>query len=729
MPVQPCSPPRRNPWLVWGILALLPGSAAAAPPQREFWRPDPGVAGHPVEVRARASFVASGAHLLVYREEGYVPGAGFEAAAVDELITAFDATIHPRLVALFGPPPDIDHNGAVIVLITRLAGEHARFWRFNQLPDEDAQRWGFHSNEAEILFTDMGFAGNRRGENLTALARAYAELLLYARDPAETAWSRALAAYAPFLCGLASARLLWEGGTTPVPEDPSRAGRTPGLWLPVLQYLRERAGDAGLAALATNPKPGLAALDEVVRQRGIADSAGALFADAALAAWLDDRELAQGRFTFREVNLPRAREAVRVDASRASAGSVTVPAGSPAYLRLQRSGERAQPLTLQGQPEVSWVGRAVLLRPRGPDVELPLSFSPDGIAHLDLSPLQTGEEVIVAVISLPAASPTFDRRLLQLHWGLGWVPRLPGLSATAELRRALAARFPDGGTSATASLSAVMARLTGLHPLPGGGQATTRYAWAPEAARIPDLLLAEAAERRLPARRQPFLRVTPTRVAQEWTNVLIELPGSDPRRWPVVLAAHWDAGRTHVDDSYAHALGAHDNASGVAVALEAAGAIARAPRRAPVVVAFLAGGRHGAAGAQALLDELQGRVAAWIELDAVGVPEPFPNQATVTVEGEPRIPQVNAAILKALREQGLVMRLSEAETSAHTGASAARHRGIAAAVLRTTLVPPAAPEADLPAEVDLALTSPELMALLARAVASVTVTLAGPAPP
>lgn len=714
---------------MWGVLALLPFNATADPLQREFWRPDPGVGGHPVEVRVRASLQAAGAHLIVYREDGYVPAAGVDATAVAQLVTAFDTALHPCLSAVFGAPPDIDDNGAVIVLITRLAGESARFWRFNQLPDDHAQRWGFHSNEAEILYTDMAFAGNRESDNLVELARAYAELLLYARDPAETAWSRALAAYAPFLCGLVGPRALWDGGATPFAEDMGRSHRDHRLWLPVLQYLRERAGDTSLAALAANPKPGLAALEEVVHQRGIADSAGAFFADAAMAAWLDDHHLAQGRFSFRDVHPPRTPEGVRVDASRASAGSLTIPAGTPAYLRLQRSGDRAQPLILQGQPEVSWAGRAVLLRPRGPDLELPLSFSSDGTAHLDLASLQPGEQVVVAVIPLPVAAPTFDRRQVQLQWGLGWIPRLPGLSATDELRRMLAARFPDGGAGATASLSAVMGRLAGLRSLPGGGQVTTRYAWAPEAARVPELLLAEAAERRLPARRQSFLRVTPTRVAQEWTNVLIELPGSDPRRWPVVVAARWDAARTHLDDSYRHALGAHDNASGVAVALEAAGAIARSRHRAPVVVAFLAGGRHGAAGAQALLDELQGRVSAWLELDAVGVPEAFPRHTTITVEGDARIPQFNAALLRALREQGLTMRLSDSHSAAHTGAVAARHRGIAAAVLRSTTFTPAAPETDLPAEVDLALTSPELMVLLARAVASTAVALAGPAPP
>lgn len=706
---------------------MLTSPGLAALQEREFWRPESGPGGHPVEARVRASLVARGTHILVYQEEGFSPASHSQSASIDDVVTAFDKVIHPCLTAVFGPAPDVDGNNAVIVLVTRLSGGAPRFWRFNQLQHAIALRNGFHSNEAELLYTDLGFAGNRRHDNLSTLASAYAELLLYALDPAETAWGRAIAAYAPYHCGLSGPRLLW--GEEPRTRQGNRPGDRPhGLWPLALHYFRERAGEEGLAALARSPAAGLAAWEQLTRARGIADGAAAMLADAAMAAWLADPLLAGGRFSFRTVHPPRQLDA-HLDPSRASAGTLPVPVGFPVYLLLRPSSDKSNPLTLQGQPEVRWVGRAVLLRPRGPDVELPLVFGPDGLAQLDLSELRPGEEVVVAVLPLPAASATFDRRQATLHWGLGWVPRLPRLAMSEDFKRLLSSRFPDGGTSAVTSLLTLMGRLTGERAPARGGPVTTRYAWAPEAARVADLLLAEAADRALPARRQSFLRVTPTRATQEWSNVLIELPGADPRRWPVVVAAHWDATRTHIDDAYAHALGAHDNASGVAVALEAAGAIARARRRAPVVVALLAGGVHGAAGAQALLDELQGRVTAWIELDGVGTPEPYPRHTTITTEGAVGLPMVNAAVLRGLREQGLVQRPGDSHAAPHSGAAAAQHRGVPAVVLRTAVFPPGAPETDLPAEVDLATTSPELMVLLARAVAAMAVALAGPVMP
>jgi len=72
---------------------------------------------------------------------------------------------------------------------------------------------------------------------------------------------------------------------------------------------------------------------------------------------------------------------------------------------------------------VRWLGRAVHLRQRGPDEELPLQFDEDGLARIDLPLLPTGDGVVIAAMALPAMAPDLDRRSLTLLWGLGWVPR------------------------------------------------------------------------------------------------------------------------------------------------------------------------------------------------------------------------------------------------------------------------------------------------------------------
>jgi Zn-dependent M28 family amino/carboxypeptidase len=239
-----------------------------------------------------------------------------------------------------------------------------------------------------------------------------------------------------------------------------------------------------------------------------------------------------------------------------------------------------------------------------------------------------------------------------------------------------------------------------------------------------DVLQQEAGRRGLPVRRMTFLRRAPNDVQQEWTNVVVELPGSDPRRWPVVLAAHWDGARGNLADSYLRALNLNDDASGVAVALEAAGAMSRLRHRAPIIVAFLAGGYQGNAGAHALLDALDGKVAAWVELDGVGVPDRWPRTLTVHLEGGASLLKFPWSVHKEFRRAGLTARNQTEITAPHSGASLAAERGIAALVLQTR-TGYEVEDLDAPPAIERERLSPDLMVLLTKVLASTVVNLAG----
>ncbi len=160
-------------------------------------------------------------------------------------------------MALFGPCPDRDHNGKVILLVTRTAPDEGLFFPFDEMSEPDALRYGFHSNEGEVLFDTFDRQGNRAGRNIQEVAETFHRLLHYSRDPGETSWSRLLANYTPYMCGLASARLLW-GDTDPegrahTPADPW-ASR--GWSLLFVEYLRERLGEESLRDLVLLPGEG-----------------------------------------------------------------------------------------------------------------------------------------------------------------------------------------------------------------------------------------------------------------------------------------------------------------------------------------------------------------------------------------------------------------------------------------------------------------------------------------
>jgi len=712
-------------------LPLVAAAAALFPEVRSFWTVVEGPQLQPGQRQVTARLVRVGERLVVYQEEGYhfsAAGDEDESRQISDAVRVFDETIYPREVELFGPCPDRDENGRVILLLTRLDRRPGLFFPFDEMAEKDALRYGFHSNEGEVLYHTFDEQGNHAGWNVQALAESFHQLLHWARDPGETAWSVLLANYTPYLCGIAPARLLW-GDFDPEgrPHSPADPWGERGWALLFLEYLRDKLGDGGLRDLVSRPEKGLAGVARLLASAKEGVTLDGMLADFAMACWLDDPTIGDGRFVFAQVAPPRPQPVARVVASHPASGAVEVGVGGMAFILIEGDGERSFPLTLQGDGSGRWVGRAVMLRRRGPDQELPLTFSAAGVAHVEIPHLRPADQVVVAVMAAPPDTAGFDRRTLLLRWGLAWVPRAPQDLSRELLGGLLKKALPDGGAAARARLSTTLDRLSGEAPTDANGpQVQTRYAWAPEARAVLEVLRQEASRRDLRARDQNFIRRAPNDIEQEWTNLLIDIPGSDPRRWPVVLAAHWDGARGSLQDSYLRALNLNDNASGVAVALETAAALSRMPHRAPVVVAFLAGGYHDAAGAHALLDQLHGSVTAWVELDGVGVPDSWPRTGYVYLEGAKRSPQFPLRLTQPLKRVGLMPKTEEEITAPHAGASLVAASRAPALVISTHLEPRLADDLDAPQDVERQRMSPELMVLLTKALAQMVVELAGP---
>src|SRR5512136_222119 len=360
-------------------LPLVAAAAFLFPEVRSFWAVAQGPTLQPPQVQVRGRLVQEGVALVVYQEEGYrfsSLGERDEAAQIAAAVTTFDTIIYPQEVALFGPCPDLDSNGKVILLITRVSGSPGLFFPFDEMPEDEALRYGFHSNQGEILYHTFAEQGNRAAWNVRGLAETFHRLLHHQHDPAETAWSTLLSNYTPFMCGLASARLLWGDvdpeGRAHAPSDPWTER---GWSLLFVQYLRDKLGPESLRELATRPEKGLAGLAKLLAERGDRRTPADLMGDFAMACWLDDPALAEGRFAFASVVPPRPLPAARATASRPTSGAVDVGVGGMAFIVVDGDGERPFPLTLQGDPSTAWVGRAVELRRVGPDQELPLEFS------------------------------------------------------------------------------------------------------------------------------------------------------------------------------------------------------------------------------------------------------------------------------------------------------------------------------------------------------------------
>ena len=700
-------------------LPLVIAAAVALPPTRTFWRPEPSAGLQPGQVQVEAALVLEGQRIAVYQQAGHTPAV--DAPALTRMAREFDELVIPRLDALLGPAPDVDGNGRIIVLVSSSTTHDATVLPSDLLSEAEANRYGLHSNQGEVIYHPFAYVGNREALNSVTLSAAYERLVIQAQHPCPPGWSRWLASFAPFLLGQTSPRWLWGDadpqGRSFAPHDP---WSDRGWSVLLIEYLRQRLGDGALRELAHR-----CSLPAATFQDGDRSCSGAdLLADFGMACWLDDPALAGGRFAFAAVDPPRPLAAARTMASRPTSGLLQVGAGGMAFLVLEGSGERSFPLALQGDPEAAWSARAVLTREQGPDEELAFGFSEQALAHLDLPPLAAGEAVVVAIVAQPGDAPGGDRRILTLQWGVGWVPHMTADGGQAYLAEAVRKALPDGGKAVRERLVSTLSRLTGA----ASGTppvVTTRYAYSPAAHQVVEVLSQEAERRGLKAQILPFVHRSPAGVDQEWENVLIELPGGDPRRWPVVLAAHWDAVRGDAEESTARALSASDNAASVATILEVATAISRRPRPNPVLIAFLAGGHHDAAGAAAFIAHRQGRIAGWIELDALGIPERSTRSVFIRLEAPKGLGRLPGGFIHACKEVGLVARVHSELESIHTGALLASKRGIPALVVRGRNPEEAVSDAALPIEVERRRISLDLLTLVAKAVSDATTTAAG----
>ena len=711
------------------VLAVpLLAAAAALPEARSFWTVEAGTDRQPVQREISARLVGEGEHVAFYQEDGYrfsIAGVEDETRQLSNAVRAFDTLIYPRQHELFGPCPDLDDNGRVLVLITRSTWVPAFFWRFDQMTEAEALRFGFHSNQGEVLYLAFERQGNRAAANLAVLAGLFHQLLHHARDPQESGWSQLVAGHAGYLSSVSPVRSLWGDERPLVPNAGPGRPWTDNTWWPLfLEYLRDRFGDEALRALVVGTQPGLEALAPVLVGTPGSPTPAELFADFAIACWLNDPGVAGPRFAFANVVPSRPAPTETLSASRPAAGQFVVGVGGAAYLLLTGDGARPLTLTLLGEPAVAWIGRAVHLRRTGPDQEIPIAFDTLGKSVLPLEAVERGDAVLVAVTPLPGDTRRLDRREVLMRWGVGWVPARPQPPTRESLIERLELDLPDGGAAAIARLKATVERLAG-QPATEGAPLATRYAWSPEAAAVIDVLRQEIERRGLTARITTFTHTTGTGVQQQWHNLLIELPGTDARRWPVVLAAHWDGARVGIDDSYLHGLSVADNATGVAVALEAASALSRTRRLTPVLVAILAGGYHNAAGGRALWQQLEGRVAAWIELDGVGVPEPFPRHTSVRLEGVDPRSVFAQGFARTLDRAGLAPRLFAESPSTHTIERRVAARNVPAIVVRSGESFEDAVALDTPPQAELAAVSPEYMVLLTRGLTLAITDLAG----
>ncbi len=110
--------------------------------------------------------------MVVYAEEGLGDPDG-----IDEAMATFENDIIPIETAAFAPLPDRDENGRLLLLGLNGGGYYGGYFSgINALTEEEAQQFGYHSNEMEMLYVSVPDLGDTFDSRHT-LAHEFSHLL------------------------------------------------------------------------------------------------------------------------------------------------------------------------------------------------------------------------------------------------------------------------------------------------------------------------------------------------------------------------------------------------------------------------------------------------------------------------------------------------------------------------------------------------------------------------
>jgi len=205
----------------------------------------------------------------------------------------------------FGMPPDnIDLDPRVYILYYDFdVSSDGFFWGFDQECDDVAQ---FHSNECDVVYmncSDFDVAGSYL---LAVLAHEFEHLIHYNYDPGEAAWvDEGLAEVAMWLYG--------------DPDNISQFNLNPdrnlttfgGNWYDYIKsylfnlYFYERyGGQAALRLITQEPAVSIAGYENVLNALEYTENFEDVFVDWAVANFLDDTTIGDGRYGYVGEDLP-----------------------------------------------------------------------------------------------------------------------------------------------------------------------------------------------------------------------------------------------------------------------------------------------------------------------------------------------------------------------------------------------------------------------------------------
>jgi hypothetical protein len=305
----------------------------------------------------------------------------------------------------FGEPPDELDNDPRIYLMWfdfQISADGFFFW-FDEYPDGTYPQ--YHSNECEVLYMNTTSSGGPSGEYMLAvIAHEFEHMIHWKYDDNEDPWVDE---------GMAELGMWFFGN----PDNISAFNSNPdnnltvweGTWADYIKtylwslYFYERyGGQPSVYAVVHEPLNSIAGYEKVLSDLGYTETFGDVFADWAVANFLDDPSIGDGRFGYVGDDLPAFSTAGNFSTYPVGSTTRTVNHWATDYYRFTgMDGFESLTLTFDGSDDNQFAVWGIgLYDSSGTDVQrMTLDSGQAGAVQIN-NLTQPGDEVILAVSSI-----------------------------------------------------------------------------------------------------------------------------------------------------------------------------------------------------------------------------------------------------------------------------------------------------------------------------------------
>ncbi len=258
-------------------------------------------------------------------------GVKYELDEVQALVDDFEERSYPTVRSFFGPEwsPGIDGDEHLYIMYARNLGSTVGgyFSAADSIPPQAHE----YSNGHEMFYISADNVELWEDFAYSVLAHEFQHMIHWYRDRNEESWmNEGFSELAAHLSGFDVSGWDWAYAEDPdiaLTYWPTSGGTHYGQSFLFLAYFLDQFGAEATQAVVANPANGLTSIDQILSDRSFSDpangellTADSIHRDWAVALWLQDDDVADGRYAYQSYQPPRVNPAESIEACDTKTG-------------------------------------------------------------------------------------------------------------------------------------------------------------------------------------------------------------------------------------------------------------------------------------------------------------------------------------------------------------------------------------------------------------------------